>query len=248
MLTALLDRQSLSMSMLACEAGISPSTASEHLAKLVAGGLLIVRRHGKYRYYELASAEVAGALEALAGISPVHPVRSLRAGTRINALRCARSCYNHLAGQLGVAVMKSLLGRGYLIGGDGVYRPEDVERDRISGPGRDLDYALTEDGLEFFRKLGVRLTLQDKEFHHKSKRPLVAYCVDWTEQRHHLGGLAGEVLLRRFLELGWLQRGVTGKSRAFAITDGGRSGFAEHFGIDTDQFGTPGAATDISVQ
>jgi DNA-binding transcriptional ArsR family regulator len=105
MLLALLDGRALPMSMLAGEAGVAASTASEHLTRLVRGGLLRVRQQGRHRYYELASTDVALALEALARLAPPRPVRSLRAGTRAEALRRARTCYDHVAGHLGVALM-----------------------------------------------------------------------------------------------------------------------------------------------
>jgi len=104
-LMALVDGRALSASVLAAEAGMAASTISEHLAQLVDAGLLTAERHGRSRYFRLAGPEVAEVLEALARIAPTQPVRSLRQGTRANALRRARTCYNHLAGQLGVALM-----------------------------------------------------------------------------------------------------------------------------------------------
>ncbi|GHF41688.1 DNA-binding transcriptional ArsR family regulator [Amycolatopsis bartoniae] len=239
MLVALLDRHALPMSMLASEAGVSPSTASAHLTKLVEGGLLHVRQQGRHRYYALASRDVADALEALARVSPMRPVRSLRADTRARAMRLARSCYDHLAGHLGVAVMRSLLERGAVRGGDGLHRPERARHDRLSAPGKDIDYELTDSGHALFDELGVRLlTAIDS----RKRRRLVAYCVDWTEQRHHLGGTAGAALLSRFEELEWLRRKTKGAPRALTITDAGKRGFAEHFDIDTDTLATTEAA------
>lgn len=112
MLLALLDGRALPMSMLAGEAGVAASTASAHLARLVEGGLLRARPQGRHRYYELASPQVAEALESLARLAPPQPVRSLRAGTRAQALRVARTCYDHLGGHLGVALMRSLIDQG----------------------------------------------------------------------------------------------------------------------------------------
>jgi DNA-binding transcriptional ArsR family regulator len=107
-LLALGDGRSLPASMLASEAGVSPSTASHHLARLVDGGLLTVSSRGRHRYYALAGSEVGAMLEAVARVAPVEPVTSLRAGTRAHALRYARHCYDHLAGRLGVAVADAL--------------------------------------------------------------------------------------------------------------------------------------------
>ncbi|CAL99438.1 ArsR family transcriptional regulator [Saccharopolyspora erythraea NRRL 2338] len=226
MLLALLDGRALPMSMLASEAGVAPSTASAHLSRLVSGGLLRVRGQGRHRYYELASAEVVAALEALARLAPPRPVRSLRAGTRAHALRLARTCYDHVAGHLGVALMQALLEAGAVVGGDGRHDPRVARLDRLSAPGRDLDYRLTDAGWELFSRLGVVVP--------SGRRRLTAYCVDWTEQRHHLAGAAGSALLTRFEELDWVRRGAKGAPRALGVTDAGRLGFAEHFAIDTE--------------
>jgi len=233
MLLALLDGRALPMSMLASEAGVAASTASEHLSRLTDGGLLRVRPQGRRRYFELASPEVAEALEALARLAPPVPVRSLRDGTRARALRVARTCYDHLAGHLGVAVMRSLLNSGILAGGDGTHRPSAASHDRLAAPGRDVDYRLTQHGRRLMDGFGVRVP--------PGKRRLVAYCVDWTEQRHHLGGALGAALLLRFVELDWLETGSK-VSRVLSITPAGRDGFGSTFGIETDDLLKPRAA------
>ncbi len=225
MLRALVDGRALPMTMLATEAGVAASTASAHLTRLVDGGLLVSRAQGRHRYYALASPQVAHALEALAALGPPRPVRSLRAGTRAQALRRARTCYDHLAGHLGVAVMAALLERGALVGGDGRHHAGAATRDRLSAPGADRDYALTDDGRALLDQLAVTVPA--------GRRRTVAYCVDWTEQRHHLGGAVGAGLLTRFTELGWVRRGDR-HPRAVGITDDGRAGFARVLGIDTD--------------
>ena len=130
-LRALADGRELPASVLAAEAGVAPSTASVHLRKLSEGGLVVSERHGRHRYFRLAGPEVARALEALARIAPDAPVRSLREGTRAHAVRAARTCYDHLAGLLGVALMAGLVVGGVLVGGDGRH-----ERGRARGPGR----------------------------------------------------------------------------------------------------------------
>ena len=230
-LMALLDRRALPMSLLAGEAGVSASTASAHLARLVDGGLLRVHRQGWYRYYELASREVADALEALARVAPPRPVRSLRADSRARALRRARSCYDHVAGHLGVAVMRSLLERGAVRGGDGLHHPEQAYQDRLSGPGKDIEYQLTDSGWALFDRLGVVVP--------RKRRRLVSYCVDWTEQRHHLGGASGAALLTRFEELDWVDRDARRSPRALRVTDAGHRGFDEYFDIDTNDLAKP---------
>lgn len=241
MLRALADGRALPMTMLAAEAGVAASTASAHLARLVDGGLLTSRAQGRHRYYALASPRVAHALEALAALAPPRPVRSLRAGTRAQALRRARTCYDHLAGRLGVALMTALLDRGALVGGDGHHDPATTARDRLSAPGADRHYELTDDGRALLDELAVRIP--------STRRRTVGYCVDWTEQRHHLGGAVGAALLTRFDDLGWLCR--PGRHpRAVGITDAGRSAFAGVFGIDTDMLAVAGddaaAAPDVS--
>lgn len=234
MLVALLDRHALPMSVLAAEAGVAVSTASEHLTKLVAGGLLTVRTQGRNRYYALASREVAEALEALARLAPPRPITSLRADSRARAMRLARSCYDHVAGHLGVAVFGSLLDRGAVEGGDGLHHPENARRDRLSAPGWDIDYRITASGREFFAELGVPL-----DGNARTRRRLIGYCVDWTEQRHHLAGRVGAALLSRLQELDWLRRDTTRSRRALLITDTGRAGFAARFAIDTDTLARP---------
>ncbi len=214
------------MSMLAGEAGVAASTASAHLTRLVGGGLLRVRQEGRHRYYELASHDVAHALEALARLAPRRPVRSLRADSRARALRMARSCYDHLAGHLGVALMGSLLRQDAVRGGDGLHHPDRARRDRLSARGKDIEYRLTDSGLALLDRLGVVVPA--------GRRPLVGYCVDWTEQRHHLAGTAGAALLATFEDREWVRRRGGKAARALTVTDAGRRGFAEYFDIRTD--------------
>jgi len=214
-LAALTDGRALPASVLASEAGVSPSTASAHLARLVDGGLLRVERHGRYRYYRLSGPHVATALESLAAVSPRAPVRSLRQGNRAQAMRAARTCYDHLAGRLGVALMNALLERGVLAGADGRFDPARPGRDRLSAPGRDAHYRITATGETFLADLGVRIPA--------GRRPLVRYCVDWSEQAHHLAGRLGAALLSHALDEAWLTRTPT---RAVRLTDTGREALA----------------------
>src|SRR6476659_10014912 len=130
--------------VLRAEAGVAASTASVHLRKLVDGGLVTAERHGRHRYFRLAGPDVARALEALARIAPEAPVRSLREGTRAHAVRAARTCYDHLAGRLGVALMAGFVEHGVLVGGDGRHERGRARADRPSAIGRDLDYRLSD--------------------------------------------------------------------------------------------------------
>lgn len=217
-LLALIAGRELSASLLAAEAGISRPTASAHLRKLTEGGLIAVRVDGKRRHYRLAGPEVADAIERLTALAPPEPITSLRASTRAAQLRRARSCYDHLAGQLGVGVMRGMLDRGFLLGGDGEY---DAGVDRPASYGREVGYELTGTGRDFLDGLGVELP--------QSRRPLIRYCIDWTETRHHLAGRLGRGLRDRFLELGWVEE-RTG-SRALRISPAGARGFEREFGV-----------------
>ena len=220
-LLALMDRRALPASVLAGEAGVAPSTASEHLAKLVDAGFLTVERHGRHRYFRIAGPPVADVIEALGAVAPAAPVRSLREGTRANALREARTCYDHLAGRLGTALMGAMIDRGALTGGDGRFDPDAAREDRLSAPGHDIAYELTDRGAAMLREhLGLEAG---------GGAPL-RYCVDWSEQRHHLAGRLGAALADRMFELGWIRR--TRVPRAVRVTDAGRDGLRAAFGLE----------------
>jgi len=190
---------------LAAEAGVSAATASGHLAKLTAARMLTVEARGRHRWYRLAGPAVGNLIEALEQLAPVSTVTSLRQANRAKALREARTCYDHLSGRLGVALLDSLLDEGHLAARSG------------SDPG-DVDYSVTESGARFLTGFGL-----------PDRFPAVEYCVDWSEHRHHLGGRLGRALLDRLLELDWLRRTEIG--RAVAVTAPGADGLAATFGI-----------------
>ncbi|MDV3127107.1 helix-turn-helix domain-containing protein [Mycobacterium sp. 21AC1] len=221
-LMALDDGRALPASVLATEAGISRPTASSHLHKLTEAGLLTVQTHGRHRYYRLSGPEVGALLEQLGRLAPTRPVTSLREGTRAARLRTARTCYDHVAGRLGVQIMGSLLDRQVLTGGDGRYDPRRDGHDALSSPGHDIRYELTRDGQRFLSHIGVELPT--------GRRPLIRYCVDWTEQRHHLSGGLGRAVFDRLLSAGWVKR--TPRGRALTVTDTGRTAMGDVFGID----------------
>jgi DNA-binding transcriptional ArsR family regulator len=223
-LMALGDGRALPASAIAAEVGIAPSTASAHLARLLDAGFLSVERHGRHRYYRLSGPEVGELLEALARFAPPAPVRSLKQGTRAEALRFARTCYDHLAGRLGSALMAAMLRDGLLQGGDGTFDTEAARRDRLSAPGGDVDYRLTQRGSDELADFGIALEDLPR------RRPLIRYCVDWTEQRHHLAGALGAAIAQRTLDLGWVQRQRAG--RALLVTDEGYAGLRERFGVE----------------
>jgi DNA-binding transcriptional ArsR family regulator len=176
-LTALGDGRALPASALAAEAGVAPSTASGHLARLVDGGLLAAESRGRRRYFRLRGPEVAEALEALARVAPRERVRSLGQATRIEALRAARTCYDHLAGRLGTALMDALLGHGLV-----------------------ADEHVTGAGAERLGELGIDLDSIP------GRRPRFRSCLDWSERRPHAAGKLGAALAAHAFELGWVER------------------------------------------
>jgi DNA-binding transcriptional ArsR family regulator len=224
LLFALADGRALPASVLAAEAGIAASTASEHLAKLLAGGMLAVETNGRHRYYRITDPRVVRAMEALAEIAPSAPVSSLREGTRAHALRRSRLCYDHLAGRLGVALMRALIDSGAITGGDGNHHPQAAPTDRLSAPGHDIDYRLTGTGVAKLTEFGLNL---DRLY--GQQRPLIRYCTDWTEQAHHLAGSLGAAVSSRLFELDWLRQLPV--HRAVRLTETGRAGVAEIFGV-----------------
>ncbi|WP_156959848.1 helix-turn-helix transcriptional regulator [Nocardia sp. BMG51109] len=223
--TTLADGRALPASVLASESGVAASTASEHLSRLVDGGLLTVERSGRHRYYRLANGKVATAIEALAVLAPTRPVRSLRESTRAAALRRARSCYDHLAGRLGVAVTEALLDREALVRVDGVAGTERAEHDPLSAPLPGHPYELGPNADPLFTELGVDLSRV-----RTTRRPLLRFCVDWSEQRHHLSGALGAAVLTRMESAGWLER--AGSRRTLRVTASGAQVLDRVLGVE----------------
>ena len=206
MLDALLSGQALAAGELARAAGVSAATASEHLGRLRGGGLVDVVRAGRHRYYRLAAPEVAEVLEALALLGSARPVRSLRESRTAQAMATARTCYDHLAGRVGVAVCDALVSRTALVaGGDG--------------------YLLTAHGEALLGDLGVPVGAA-----RESRRRFARPCLDFTERRPHLAGALGAAVCDRLLELRWLVPPASG-GRVLRLTDAGRHGLAESLGI-----------------
>ena len=205
MLDALLGKEALPAGELAYRAGISPQTASSHLAKLVAGGLLVLTNQGRHRYYALANAEVAHALEVLATIAPPAPIRSLRESIAVEQLCFARTCYDHLAGKLGVEVTQVLLDAQLLTRGD-------------------QDYGVTKEGACFLTHFGL-----DLERIQQQRRSFARQCLDWSERRYHLAGGLGAGLAEQLFLRGWIQR--ISSSRAVRVTGSGREGLQKEFGL-----------------
>jgi DNA-binding transcriptional ArsR family regulator len=219
-LLALADGRELPASMLAAEAGVSASTASEHLGRLLDGGLVAVTRRGRYRYYRLAGPRVSDLIEAVSRVAPARPVTSLREGTRANALRRARSCYDHLGGRLAVALTSAFLDQGLLAGHDGSIDLGRLDSSRpIAGALDPAAYVLTGTGADALRDLGAE----------PPANRAVRCCVDWTEQRHHMAGVVGGILLQQFLSRGWVRPGR--HHRALTVTDAGRAEITARFGV-----------------
>jgi DNA-binding transcriptional ArsR family regulator len=204
MCLALLDGRAWTAGELARHTAVSAPTATEHLHRLVAGGLLVEERQGRHRYVRLAGPDVAELVETLCSYATPEPadVRSLRAATVEAAMARCRTCYDHLAGKVGVALAEALTRHGLL--------------DREHG------LALTPEGVTWFGStLGVELT-------NTTRRPLVRSCVDWTERRPHLAGVAGARLCTALQDRGWVVR-MPG-TRAVRITPAGRAGIPDLFG------------------
>jgi DNA-binding transcriptional ArsR family regulator len=203
---AVIEDGPLPASELAARAGIAPSTASEHLARLVAGGFLATSRSGRRRYYELPDPAVARAVEALAIVAPQPQVHSLREATRGELLRYARTCYDHIAGQLGVAVARALEREQALVRRGGTY-------------------VLGRRAVSRFAALGIDLGELERQ-----RRPLVRGCLDWSERDLHLAGALGAALTERLLALGWIQR--RDGNRSLEVTNVGHERLAAELRIE----------------
>lgn len=230
-LLALTDGRALPASSLAAEAGLSAPATTRHLNRLLDGGLVAVEASGRHRYYRLAGPQVAVVLEALASIAPTHPVRSLRQDTHASALRYARSCYDHLAGRLGVALTAGLLHHQVLVATDGIHDTARREGERYAAPVPHHPYRLGPAAHPVLAGLGVNL---DALLHAPPRtRPLLRFCVDWTEQRHHLAGGLGAALLAALTDQGWIVRHP--RRRTVTLTEEGATALDRHLGIDLDR-------------
>lgn len=204
-LMALFGGESRPATDLAHRCGLTPQTVSMHLARLVEGGLLAVERSGRHKYYRLAGPQVAYALEALNVLAPRTPVRSLRQSVEVRTLRFARTCYDHLAGAVGVGVADALLTRGYVERSDGHFH-------------------LTPEGTVWLADFGV-----DPAKLAHARRAFAPQCLDWSERRHHIAGALGAALAARLFELGWIARLPT--SRAVRLTPSGEAGLLAELGL-----------------
>lgn len=204
MLTALMDGRALTVSELAQASGVALPTASGHLSKLEAAGLLAAEKQGRHRYYRLSGPDVAQVLEGLMGLAQRTGAVRLRTGPREPALRQARICYDHLAGERGVALMQALFNLDWI---------EDPEAPRLTATGRAAlcDLGIDVPGLE------------------RGRRPLCRTCLDWSERRSHLAGALGAAILEQVLAKGWAHRA---QGRVVIFSTAGAAAFRSAFGLD----------------
>jgi DNA-binding transcriptional ArsR family regulator len=209
MLTALLDGRALPAGELAYASGVTAQTASSHLAKLLGGGLIAVEREGRHRYYRLAGPHVAQALEYLAAIRPQESIRRKALSLKGRELRFCRCCYDHLAGQVGIAVTQALERRDYI------------------RPVADKEFEVTQAGIQWFHGIGLDICSI------KSKRKgLARQCLDWTERRPHLAGPLGVHFMTVLCATGWLRRLPV--SRVVHVTPKGWAEFKRHLNLRPD--------------
>ncbi|NGM20575.1 helix-turn-helix transcriptional regulator [Roseomonas stagni] len=208
MLAALMDGRARTAGELAASAGITPQTASGHLARLAGAGLLAMEKQGRHRYHRLASAGVARMLEGIMAVAEggAPPARAARPfGPRDAAMRAARTCYDHLAGRLAVALADAMVARGVLeLGPDGG--------------------AVTPSGEAFLEAFGIPMARPARG------RLFCRPCLDWSERRPHVAGVLGAALCTRCLDLGWVRRREGG--RTLLVTPEGARGFRDAFGVE----------------
>ena len=211
MLHALMDGRALTASELARVAGIAPQTASSHLSRMTAIGLLSIEKQGRHRYHRLASAAVAHMIESIMQVaSDAAPSgKHLTVGPRDAALRSARTCYDHLAGRLGVALADAMVTGGY------------AELGSDAG-------IVTDIGIEFLRRLGLDVESLLARGGKRPARVLCRPCLDWSERRPHLAGAVGAAICTHSFDNNWIRR-IDG-TRAVMITPKGRQVFREQFG------------------
>ncbi|TPN83550.1 winged helix-turn-helix transcriptional regulator [Mesorhizobium sp. CU2] len=201
MLNALMGGTALTATELALEAGVSLPTASSHLSKLMEGGLLTLASQGRHRYYGLASAQVAGMIEAIIGVAEAVGPKRVRPGPRDAAMRVARVCYDHLAGEQAVAMLDRLFDRKLLLREDNEIR-------------------LAPAGASHFTALGI-------DIDRKARRPVCRACLDWSVRRSHLAGTLGAAILDKIIAEKWARREKD--SRAVVFSPTGRQAFEKVF-------------------
>ncbi|MCY9176203.1 ArsR/SmtB family transcription factor [Bacillus inaquosorum] len=201
-LLSLMDGRIHPAGELAYLANIKPQTASFHLNKMLEAKLISVEKHGRHRYYRLSNSEAASVIEQLLSIAPEEKVTSLKDSKEKSDLHFARTCYDHLAGYVGVQITNSLVEQGMLR--------------KV-----DLNFEVTSEGSLFFSNFGI-----NEEQQRNKRRAFARCCLDWSERQHHLAGALGNALLVRMLEEKWIVR--MPKTRAIKITQSGKTAFEKY--------------------
>ncbi|EDR3976570.1 winged helix-turn-helix transcriptional regulator [Salmonella enterica] len=206
-LITLSDGSALSAGALAEAAGVTAQTTSSHLAKLLHGGLITMQREGRHRYYRLAGPHVVAALESLACAGPPETVWRTTPNRSARELQFARCCYDHLAGEIGVAITQAML-----------------ERQLIEDNGN-RTYTLTAEGYEWLERIGLDVGYPEHGQDHHARQ-----CIDWTERQHHMAGPLGARLLEAYVAWEWMKRNPG--TRSVSVTEKGWAALREHFGIE----------------
>lgn len=205
MLSAMMDGRARTASELAYVAGVTPQTASGHLSKLAEGQMVAVEKQGRHRYFRLANKEVANALEALMVLATKGARRHRPTGPRDDAMRFARTCYDHLAGRVGVGLTDALVEKGILKSDDEAFH-------------------LTSAGEKKLEQFGLDVaTLKE------SRRAFASRCLDWSERTPHMGGALGAALFHELEDRGWVEKPKD--SRTVTLTKSGRAGLRRWFDL-----------------
>ncbi len=202
---ALMDGRVRSASHLARMTNVTPQTVSSHLLKLVDGGFLVVEQQGRHRYYQIANSQVAEIMESLGNMAPSLKVKSLRQFEQTKAIRFARTCYDHLAGELGVRITKALIDMNVIV---------PVER----------DFEVTASGKTQFMSIGI-----DSDLLKHSRRKFARQCLDWSERDYHISGCLGAAIAKLFMEREWVLR--LPDTHALRVTEQGKQAMSDIFGI-----------------
>lgn len=214
MLNSLMDGRALTAGELARHAGITPQTASGHLQQLLGASLLLMEKQGRHRYYRLAAPSVAKMIEAImeVAVSRAPVSRPIYTGPKDREMRLARTCYDHIAGALGVGIADALVAADYV----------ELDRDNEAS-------LLTENGLSFLSQLGIEMTAIRSRMYKKSGRLVCRACLDWSERRPHIAGLLGKTICDHSLSEGWIRRRAG--TRTLEITAKGQQAYHAQFGL-----------------
>lgn len=206
-LIGLMDGNEHAASELALVANIRPQTASFHLKKIMDSGVIQVKKRGVHRLYSLKDSECASILESFLAVSPTPEINSFNQESSKHKIKLARTCYDHLAGELGVKITNALVENGIIIEAD------------------EKNYAVSDKGYTFFKEFGINVQEQQNK-----RRAFARRCLDWTERQHHVAGSLGNSIITRMFELQWLQRREN--TRSLKLTNEGEHGVKNTFYVD----------------